>query len=126
MAAVSVIAVLLARVGFVQGWWENTGAFLIMAGGIGLGAELMSLASKDVRVTFTLNGEQATSSHRVISYDEVVKLAYPDRTVVPGLVYSVAWSVRGKNERRGGTLNPGGLLKLADGMVINAAVTGNA
>lgn len=70
--------------------------------------------------SFTINGVRHESDAIYISYETIVSLCTPGESGQP---LSVAYYLPGT---KGGTIAPGGMVNLADGMHFNVADTGNA
>lgn len=73
-------------------------------------------------VEIVVNAREEKWSRPEISYSEVVKIAFPNRSHDPKDVYSVAYS-KGPERKREGTLTPGQLVKVKCGMVFNVKHT---
>jgi len=69
-----------------------------------------------------VNARHDRWNKREISYAEVVKLAFPDRSHDPKDVYSVTFS-KGPEHRREGTLAPGESSKVKCGMIFHVKHT---
>lgn len=70
--------------------------------------------------TIVINGRQRNTSQDHLTYGELVKLAFPDDTVVPDSVYTIAYAnPHGKD----GTVAEGQDVKIKDGMVFNVGKT---
>jgi len=60
-----------------------------------------------------------------ITYQEVVTLAYPDFVQHPEITYSVTYT-RGHGEKPEGILDPGGKVKVKEGMAFRVNRTGQS
>ena len=60
-----------------------------------------------------------------VTYQEVVALAYPDYTQHPEITYSITYE-RGHGEKAEGILNPGGSVKVKEGMSFRVNRTGQS
>jgi hypothetical protein len=61
----------------------------------------------------------------MITYVEVVTLAYPDYPQHPEITYSVTYT-RGHDDKHEGILPPGGSVKVKEGMSFNVNRTGQS
>lgn len=57
-----------------------------------------------------------------ISYENIVKLAYPDLAGKPNTRFTITYR-RGHGNKPEGSLAPGGTVKLKDGMIFNVTPT---
>lgn len=73
-------------------------------------------------VTFhiAVNGEAEVWRHRKITYEEVVKLAFPDGPTGGDVRYSVSWT---KPDGHEGSLRPGHSIDVVDGMIFDVRNT---
>jgi hypothetical protein len=69
-----------------------------------------------------VNGRQQTIAGNELSYDQVVKLAYPNPLTGPNVLISVTYR-RGIGDKPEGTLSPGQSVRLKDGMIFDVVVT---
>jgi hypothetical protein len=81
---------------------------------------------KDKTVTIVVNG----SPHEIpkkeeLTYAEVVTLAFPDYPQHPEITYSVVYT-RGQGHKPEGTLSPGGIVKVKEGMSFVVTRTGQS
>jgi hypothetical protein len=60
-----------------------------------------------------------------ITFSQVVALEFPDFEQHPEFTYSVKYK-RGQGEKPEGILNPGGSVKVKDGMIFNVHQTGQS
>jgi hypothetical protein len=73
-------------------------------------------------VTIIVNGEPHQVPKDVITFNEVVALAYPDQPQGPNIIYSVTYR-KGPDPKPKGILPEGGSVKVKDGMVFDVRVT---
>ncbi len=86
----------------------------------------MTIHDKDKTVTIVVDGtpyEVPKKEH--ITYAEVVTLANPDYPQHPEITYSVTYT-RGHGDRPEGILEPGGSIKVREGMSFNVNRTGQS
>jgi hypothetical protein len=74
----------------------------------------------DKTVHIVVNGALKDWHERKISYDEVVKLAFPDGPFGGDIRYSVAWT---KSDGQEGSLRPGHSVNVTEGMQFDVANT---
>lgn len=78
--------------------------------------------TKEIKII--VNGEPKTVESEVVSYDQVVKLAYPDPPA-PDTRFTVAF--RNAKEPKEGSLAPGGSVEVKkDGTIFNVKTTGKS
>lgn len=75
---------------------------------------------KQKTVNIVVNGEAKEWHKHKISYDEVVKLAFPDGPTGGNIRYSVAWT---KPDGQEGSLRPGHSAGVAEGMTFDVRNT---
>ena len=81
---------------------------------------------KNKTITIVVNGTpHEVPKKEEITYAEVVTLAYPDYPQHPEITYSVTYP-RGHGEKPEGILNPGGSVKVKDGMSFSVNRTGQS
>ena len=73
-------------------------------------------------VTIIVNGRRKTVTSKVLTFDEVVALAYNDPPTGPNVVITVTYR-RGDRQRPEGTLVPGESVRVTDGMIFNVTAT---
>lgn len=85
--------------------------------------ELKKLENEERENGFEIivNGEKISWPKREITYDEVVNLAYPNRSKDPNIYYQIEYKYCHSNT--GGTLEVGQSVKVKEGMVFNATPT---
>lgn len=79
--------------------------------------------------TIILNGRSTAITANILSYNDIVRLAFEQRGKPwsKKVVYTVTYSgAHSHNERAAGSLMPGEFIIIRDGTVIDAAVTNNA
>ena len=77
-------------------------------------------AKPEEPITIVVNGVDKVlpAGTKQLSYDEVVKLAYPNYSDVPNIVYTVVFS-NGPIENKKGTLVKGDVARVRKGMIFN-------
>jgi len=71
--------------------------------------------------TIVVNGRQKTVQQHKLTYEEVVKLAFPDAQFTETTAYTVGWT--DPNGHRDGAMVSGDFIPLKNGMVFNVANT---
>lgn len=74
------------------------------------------------QVTIIVNAREKVWTEREISFDQVVKLAFPTPPPGANIVYTVTYR-RGQGRKPEGTLTEGELVKVKDGMIFNVTAT---
>lgn len=74
----------------------------------------------DVTFHITVNGQAEVWHRRKISYEEAVKLAFPDGPSGGNVRYSVSWT---KPDGQEGSLRPGRSIDVVDGMMFDVRNT---
>jgi hypothetical protein len=69
-----------------------------------------------------VNGQQKTVTTKTVSYEEIVKLAFPDPITGPKIIYTVGYE-DGPHHNPSGSLMPGGKVKVKDGMIFDVTPT---
>lgn len=69
-----------------------------------------------------VNGQQKTVMTKTVSYEEIVKLAFPDPIIGPNIIYTVGYE-DGPHHNPSGSLMPGGKVKVKDGMIFDVTPT---
>lgn len=86
----------------------------------------MSEKEKDKKnVEIVVNGTSSEVEKSIITYSEVVTLAFPDFAQHPEMTYSVTYQ-RGHGEKPEGILVPGGEVKVKDEMIFYVKHTGQS
>jgi hypothetical protein len=76
-------------------------------------------------IEVVVNGRTHKLARTVLSYSDVVRLAYPNARPQRGEVFSITY-FRGPQHKPEGILSPAGVVPIQQGMVFTAMVTGNA
>lgn len=76
-------------------------------------------------VTIVVEGTEHEWPKGDISYAEVVTLEVPDYAQHPEITYSVRYK-RGQGTKPEGTLAPGAIVKVKEGMIFNVSETGQS
>lgn len=86
----------------------------------------MAEHEKEKTVTIVVDGTPYEVPKKdLISYAEVVTLAYPDYPQHPEITYSVTYD-RGHGDKPEGILSPGESVKVKEGMAFNVNRTGQS
>jgi hypothetical protein len=72
--------------------------------------------------TIVVNGRQQITTADELNYDKVVKLADPNPPTGPDVLISVTYR-RGTGDKPEGTLSPGQIVRLKDGMIFDVVIT---
>jgi len=72
--------------------------------------------------TIIVNGRQKVVTQKELTYDEVVRLAFPDPNPSPDFEYTVTYS-KGDDAKKEGSLVKGDTVKVKEGMVFNVVET---
>jgi len=80
---------------------------------------------KKKTVTIIIDGTPYAVEKDDMTYVALVTLADPDYPQHPETTYSVTYK-RGQGNKPEGTLSPGGMVKIKDGMVFNVSRTGQS
>lgn len=65
-----------------------------------------------------VNGQQKSVTTKTVSYEEIVRLAFPDPITGPNIIYTVGYE-DGPHQNPSGSLMPGGKVKVKDGMIFD-------
>ena len=76
----------------------------------------------DHRVTIIVNAREKTWTEKEISFEQVVKLAFPTPPPGENIVYTVTYR-KGEGHKPEGTLTQGESVKVKDGMIFNVTAT---
>jgi hypothetical protein len=85
----------------------------------------MQAENKDKTVTIVVDGTLHAVKKEIITYAEVVTLAYPDYPQHPEITYSVTYT-RGHGDKPEGILPPAGSVKAKEGMSFSVNRTGQS
>jgi hypothetical protein len=69
-----------------------------------------------------VNGQQKTVTTKTVSYENIVKLAFPDPITGLNIIYTVGYE-DGPHHNPSGSLMPGGNVKVKDGMIFDVTPT---
>lgn len=72
-------------------------------------------------INIIANGKPKQTEKTAISYQEALDLVYP--SILEGRQPTLTWKTQ---DGRAGTLTPGQFVNVSEGMIFNAANTGNA
>lgn len=81
----------------------------------------MKTTKKDIAIV--VNGREVTVEKDDLTYDEVIRLAYPDPD--PLALFTVTYR-RGRGEKPEGSLVAGQDLKVKEDMIVNVIITGRS
>lgn len=73
-------------------------------------------------VTIIVNGRPRVVEKAELSFDDIVRLAFPDPKPGPDFEYTVTYS-KGHDPKKEGTLVAGQAIKVKDGMIFNVTET---
>jgi|SRR5438045_2757046 len=74
------------------------------------------------KFTIIVNGQQKTVATRTVTFEEIVKLAFPNPPTGPNIIFTVGYE-DGPHANPSGSLLPGGKVKVKDGMIFNVTPT---
>jgi hypothetical protein len=74
------------------------------------------------KFTIIVNGQQKTVTTRTVTFEEIVKLAFPNPPTGPNIIFTVGYE-DGPHANPSGSLLPGGKVKVKDGMIFNVTPT---
>jgi hypothetical protein len=74
------------------------------------------------QVTIIVNGRPKVVEDKRLSFEEVVRLAFPDAVFGPDFEYTVTYT-KGPFDNHEGTLIPGQAVKVKEGMIFNVTQT---
>lgn len=69
-----------------------------------------------------VNGQQKTVTTKAVSYEQIVKLAFPAPITGPNIIYTVGYE-DGPHQNPSGSLMTGGTVKVKDGMIFDVTPT---
>ncbi|MGM0506170.1 MAG: multiubiquitin domain-containing protein [Bacteroidota bacterium] len=69
-----------------------------------------------------VNGRKVEVTEKKLSFEQVVKLAFPEAEFVPHMVYTVTYK-RGSNQKPKGVMVKGDVVTIKKGMVFNVTAT---
>lgn len=74
------------------------------------------------KFTIIVNGQQKTVTTKTVTFEEIVKLAFPNPPTGPNIIFTVGYE-DGPHQNPSGSLLPGGKVKVKDGMIFNVTPT---
>lgn len=77
---------------------------------------------KERAIEIIVNGREVTVTEKKLSYEQVVKLAFPEAEFVPHMVYTVTYK-RGASQQPKGVMVKGDVVTIKKGMVFNVKRT---
>lgn len=69
-----------------------------------------------------VNGQEKTVTTKFVSYEQIVKLAFPNPPTGQNILFTVGYE-DGPHANPSGSLMPGGTVKVKDGMIFNVTPT---
>ena len=69
-----------------------------------------------------VNGQEKTVTTKIVSYEQIVKLAFPNPPTGQNILFTVGYE-DGPHSNPSGSLMPGGKVKVKDGMIFNVTPT---
>lgn len=69
-----------------------------------------------------VNGQKKTVTTKTVTYEEIVKLAFPNPITGPNIICTVGYE-DGPHQNPSGSLMPGGTVKVKDGMIFDVTPT---
>jgi hypothetical protein len=86
------------------------------------GEHFHSGPARPKKFTIIVNGQQKTVTTRTVTFEEIVKLAFPNPPTGPNIIFTVGYE-DGPHANPSGSLLPGGKVKVKDGMIFNVTPT---
>jgi len=80
------------------------------------------VAGHTKQVTIIVNGRPKVVEEKRLTFEEIVRLAFPDAVFGPDFEYTVTFT-KGPTDNHEGTLIPGQTVKVKDGMIFNVTQT---
>ena len=74
---------------------------------------------KDYRIY--VNGQEKTVTTKIVSYEQIVLLAFPTPVTGPNIIYTVGYE-DGPHKNTSGSLMPGGKVHVKDGMIFDCLI----
>lgn len=79
-------------------------------------------SGKPKTYTIYVNGQEKTITTKTVSYEQIVKLAFPNPIVGHNIIYTVGYE-DGPHKNPSGSLMPGGKVYVKDGMIFDVTPT---
>ncbi len=74
------------------------------------------------RFTIYVNGQAKTVPTKTVTYEQIVKLAFPNPITGPNIIYTVGYE-DGPHKNPSGSLMPGEKVHVKDGMIFDVTPT---
>jgi hypothetical protein len=79
-------------------------------------------SGKPKTYTIYVNGQEKTVTTKTVTYEEIVKLAFPNPITGQNIIYTVGYE-DGPHKNPSGSLMPGGTVYVKDGMIFDVTPT---
>jgi hypothetical protein len=79
-------------------------------------------SGKPKTYTIYVNGQEKTLATKIVSFEQIVALAFPTPPTGPNILFTVGYE-DGPHANPAGSLMPGGKVKVKDGMIFNVTPT---
>ena len=79
-------------------------------------------SGKPKTYTIYVNGQAKTVTTKTVTYEQIVKLAFPNPVTGPNIIYTVGYE-DGPHKNPSGSLMPGGKVYVKDGMIFDVTPT---
>jgi hypothetical protein len=79
-------------------------------------------SGKPKTYTIYVNGQEKTITTKTVTYEQIVKLAFPDPITGQNIIYTVGYE-DGPHKNPSGSLMPGGKVYVKDGMIFDVTPT---
>ena len=85
-------------------------------------ASKQDVKSHEKEYTIIMNGRQKVVTEKELSFEQIVALAFDNPPTGPNIVFTVTYR-RGEGKKPEGTLLPGEIVKIKEGMIFNVTAT---
>jgi len=79
-------------------------------------------SGKPKTYTIYVNGQEKTVTTKTVTYEQIVKLAFPNPIIGQNIIYTVGYE-DGPHKNQSGSLMPGGKVYVKDGMIFDVTPT---
>jgi len=79
-------------------------------------------SGKPKTYTIYVNGQEKTVATKTVTYEQIVKLAFPNPIIGQNIIYTVGYE-DGPHKNPSGSLMPGGKVYVKDGMIFDVTPT---
>jgi hypothetical protein len=79
-------------------------------------------SGKPKTYTIYVNGQEKTVTTKTVTYEQIVKLAFPNPIIGQNIIYTVGYE-DGPHKNPSGSLMPGGKVYVKDGMIFDVTPT---